>query len=175
MHGEHISATIMRKFCRRISCYAPNNAIWHGSTLARVAWFLAAPSHHLIRCWLLISEVPWQTPITQRVSKLLSCMIVWISYFNSLRPRQNGRHFADDIFECIFSNENVWISLEISLKFVPEVRIDNIPALVQIIALRRPGDKPLSESMMVSLLTHICVNRPQWVKNKCVISQGPMR
>ena len=29
---------------------------------------------------------------------------------------------------------------------------------------RRPGDKPLSEPMMVSLLTHICVTRPQWVK-----------
>ena len=27
----------------------------------------------------------------------------------TLRPRQNGRHFADDIFKCIFSNENVWI------------------------------------------------------------------
>ena len=30
-------------------------------------------------------------------------------------------------------------------------------------ACRRPGDKPLSEPMMVSLLTHICVTRPQWV------------
>ena len=28
---------------------------------------------------------------------------------------------------------------------------------------RRPGDKPLSEPMMVTLLTHICVTRPQWV------------
>ena len=31
-------------------------------------------------------------------------------------------------------------------------------------AWRRPGDKPLSEPIMVSLLTHICVTRPQWVK-----------
>ena len=29
-------------------------------------------------------------------------------------------------------------------------------------AWRRPGDKPLSEPVMVSLLTHICVTRPQW-------------
>ena len=83
---------------------------------------------------------------------------------NSLRLRQNGRHYTDDIFECIFLNESVWISLEISLKFVPEVRINNIPALVQIMSWRGPGDKPLSESMMVSLLTHICVTRPQWGK-----------
>ena len=83
---------------------------------------------------------------------------------NSLRPRQNGRHFAHDIFKCIFLNENIWIPIKISLKFVHKGPINNIPALVQIMAWRRPGDKPLSEAMMVSLLTHICVTRPQWVK-----------
>ena len=90
----------------------------------------------------------------------------------TLRPRQNGRHFADDIFKCIFLNENVWIPIEISLKFVPHGSINNIPGLVQIMAWRRPGDKPLSEPMIVSLLTHICVTRPQWVKRdprvKCI-------
>ena len=86
------------------------------------------------------------------------------SHINTLRPRQNGRHFADDIFMCIFLNEHVWIPIEISLKFVPKGPINNIPALVQIMAWRRPGDKPLSEPMVVSLLTHICVTRPQWVK-----------
>ena len=85
---------------------------------------------------------------------------------NTLRPRHNGRHFADDIFKCIFSNENVWIPIKISLKFVPTGSINNIPALVQIMAWRRPGDKPLSETMMVRLLTHICVTRPQWVKSR---------
>ena len=63
---------------------------------------------------------------------------------NTLRPIQNGRDFADDIFKCIFLNENVFISLKISLKFVTKDRINNIPALVQIMAWRRPGDKPLS-------------------------------
>ena len=82
---------------------------------------------------------------------------------DTLRPRQNGRHFADDIFKCIFSNENVWILIKISLKFVPKGPINNNPALVQIMAWRRSGDKPLFEPMMVSLLTHICVTRPQWV------------
>ena len=87
------------------------------------------------------------------------------SLVNTLRPRQNGRHFADDIFKCIFLNENVWIPIKISLKFVPKGPINNIPALFQIMAWRRPGDKPLSEPMMVSLTTHVCVTRPQWVKN----------
>ena len=89
----------------------------------------------------------------------------WPEWFNTLRPRQNGRHFADDIFKWIFLNENVWTSIKISLKFVPRGPISNIPSLVQIMAWRRSGDKPLSEPMMVKLLTHICVTRPQWVKD----------
>ena len=86
------------------------------------------------------------------------------SCVNTLRPRRNGQHFPDDSFKHIFFNENVWISLNISLKFVPKGPINNIPALVQIMAWRRPGVKPLSEPMMVNLLTHVCVTRPQWVK-----------
>ena len=88
---------------------------------------------------------------------------------NTLRPRQNGRHFADAIFKSIFLNENVWISIKISLKFVPKCPINNIPALVQIMAWRWPGDKSLSEPMMVSLPMNICVTPPQWVKNKFYI------
>ena len=84
---------------------------------------------------------------------------------NTLRPRQNGRHFPDDIFKWIFLNEKVWIPIKISMKFVPKGPINNIPALVQIMAWRRPGDKPLAEQMMVSLTAHICVTRPQWVNS----------
>ena len=87
-------------------------------------------------------------------------------HVNTLRPRQNGRRFADDVFTCIFLNENVWNLLKISLKFVRKVPINNIPALVQILAWRRSGDKPLSEPMMVSLLMYICVTRPQWVNKR---------
>ena len=72
-------------------------------------------------------------------------------------------HFPDDIFKCIFLNENVYISIKISLKFVPKGPINDIPTLVQIMAWRRPGNKPLSEPMMDILLTYICVTRPQWV------------
>ena len=88
--------------------------------------------------------------------------------FNSLRPRQNGRLFADDTFKRIFLNENIIISTKNSLKFVPKGFINNIPALVLIMAWRRPGDKPLSEPMLVKSLTHICVTRPQWV-NKTIV------
>ena len=64
---------------------------------------------------------------------------------------------------AFFVNENVRILIIFSLKFVPRGSINNTPALVQIMAWRRWGDKPLSEPMMVRLPTHICVTRPQWV------------
>ena len=73
----------------------------------------------------------------------------WGAYLNTSRPRQNCRHFADDIFKCIFLSENAWVLLKILLKFVPKVRFNNIPALVHIMAWRGLGDKPLSEPMMV--------------------------
>ena len=82
-----------------------------------------------------------------------------LAKLNTLRPRQHGRYFADNIFKYIFLNENARISLKKSLKFVPKFRIHNIPALVQIMAWRRS----LSEPMVVSLLTYVCVARPQWV------------
>ena len=78
--------------------------------------------------------------------------------FDTLRPRQNGRYFTDRIFRCI-CYDNIWSSITISLSFVPKDPINDIQELVQIMAWHRPGDKPLSEPMMVSILTHICVTR----------------
>ena len=70
---------------------------------------------------------------------------------NTLKPKQNGRHFAANTFKHIFWNENIRILIKISLNFVPKGPINNT------------GDKPLSEPMMVRLPMHICITRPQWV------------
>ena len=69
------------------------------------------------------------------------------------------RHFADGVFKCIFFNENVWISIKIPLNFILKCWINNIPAMVLIMAWRQPGNKPLSEPMIIKTLTHICVTR----------------
>ena len=87
----------------------------------------------------------------------------YLLFLNTLRLRWNGHHLTNDIFKCIFLNENVWIPIKISLKFVPKGPINNIPTLVQIMAWRHLGDKPLSESMMVSLPMDLCVTQSQWV------------
>ena len=110
--------------------------------------------------------MPHSSGTAEKATKLQSHWKTLITY---LMPLTNsGRDtmatiFPDDIFKCIFLNENVWISIEISLNFVPMGPINNISAMVQIMAWCRPGDKPLSEPMMVSLLAHICVTRPKWV------------
>ena len=121
--------------------------------------------------WLISNDPPtqWIWPLVA----VLTLQLCWyvIGHFNTSRPRLNGRCFADDTFKRIFLKEIVGISIIISLKFVPKGPINNNPSLVQIMAWRRSGDKPLSEPMMVSLLTHICVTRPQWVKECCEMNK----
>ena len=97
--------------------------------------------------------------------------LIWAKYSTSrLSTAQSSRYwhieaetkwppFPDDVFRCIFLNENIYISIKISLKFVRKCPINNVPALVLIMAWRWP----LYEPMMVSVLAHICVTRPQWI------------
>ena len=85
------------------------------------------------------SPVPTQRPVTRsfdfffdlRLNKRLSKQPwgLWFYVVNTLRPRQNGRQFPDDIFKRIFLNEYVWILIQISLKFVPKRAINNFPAM----------------------------------------------
>ena len=115
---------------------------------------------------LLWTTTGWQTVLRKAV--IIGCFLLrpsnWGYGFhccfvggivNSLKPRQNGRLFADDTFKRIFLNENIRISTTNSLKFAPKGPINNIPALVPIMAWRRPGDKLLSEPMLVRSLTHM--------------------
>ena len=125
------------------------------STLVQVmAWCLQATRDYLSQCW------------PRSMSPNGVTRPQWV---NTLRPKQNVCHFADNNFNCIFLNENVWSSIKIPLKFVPKVIINNISELVQIVAWCWQGDKPLSEAMMVSLLPHICITRPHWVNLVCHI------
>ena len=75
-------------------------------------------------------------------------MFLWIMQDCSQREA-NGHRFADDLLNCIFLNENVWISINISLKFGFKDPINNIPALARIMVWHRPGNKPLSEAILV--------------------------
>ena len=143
----------MNTSCKITPRWMPQSTFDDKSALIHVmAWCCQATSHNLRQCWSR-SMLPYD------IAKLH-----WVNdNFNILRPRQDGRLFPDDIFKSIFFNENVQILIKISPTFVPKAPINNIPLLVQVMAWHQPGDKPFSEPMMVSLLTHICVTRPQWV------------
>ena len=80
-----------------------------------------------------------------------------------------GRDKRATVSQTTLSNAFSWMKMlefrfKILLKHVPKGPINNNPALVQMLGWRRSGDRPLSEPMIVSLLTPICVTRPQWVK-----------
>ena len=136
-----------------------------------VTWWSKPQAQVCLSVWidlfkgLILSWAP--KPKAQGLGPLIYGYVVCLCVLNTLRPRQNRCHSADDIFKCMFLNKNGWISIKLSLKFVPKGLINNVPSLLQIIAWCWPGDKPLSEPIMVSLLTHICVTQPQLIN--CLI------
>ena len=68
------------------------------------------------------------------------------------------RHAGHNILKCIFLKENVQLLIKIPLKFVPRSPINNIPALIQLMAWCRPGNKPLSEPMMAQVTyPYMCI------------------
>ena len=75
----------------------------------------------------------------------------WLTRFNWTPPGQNGCHFVDNILKHIL-NENVRILIKISLKFVSKGPNENKSALVQVMAWRRTGDKPLPEPMLTQVI-----------------------
>ena len=73
------------------------------------------------------------------------------------------------ISQTTFSNRFSWVKMyEFRLTFhwslFQGVQLTIFQHWFQVMAWRRPGDKPLSEPMMGRFSTHICVTRPQWVK-----------
>ena len=56
--------------------------------------------------------------------------------------------FTDNIFKCIFFDENFRISIRISMKFVPRGSNNNKSAPVQVMALGQTSSKPLPEQML---------------------------
>ena len=86
----------------------------------------AAESQHWVRLFGYFGAKPLQDQSWWPRSILTYDITKWI---NS-SPGQNGCHFADIIFRCIFMNEKVCILIQFSLKFVPNGPIDNNPTLV---------------------------------------------
>ena len=94
------------------------------------------------------------------------CETVISSEFSTLRPEQNGQHFADNIK----LNEKFCILIEISLKFVTN---GPKPSLPLVMAWCRTSDKPFPEPMLTNIDVAIwCHYRPQWVKPSSLSSNN---
>ena len=88
----------------------------------------------------------------------------YIRYINTSRLKPKNRRSPDDILKRIFLNESCIIVMKISLRFfVPRDPMNNIPAMVQIMAWHRKAASYYLKQWWLSLMTHICDTRPQWV------------
>ena len=81
------------------------------------------------RCLTSYSHIDWRIWHGNDKAIEVSVLVLTIPG-NSSPPGQNGCHFADGIFRCIFVNEKFCTLIKISLKFVPKGSIENNPALV---------------------------------------------
>ena len=110
---------------------------WVSIPCLLMRWLLKSPVHQQAWCWLCTVDNLYCCVFSQLQDTIQSVNISFIvfktiQYINTLRPRLSGSHLADDILICIFLNATNWISINISLKCVPTVRIHNIPALVRL-------------------------------------------
>ena len=95
-----------------------------------------------------VSSAKWRPFWVNKLMTGDAYMHQW-TWVHSSPPKQNGHHFADDIFKCIFCNEKSSILFWISLKFLPKGPIDNKSVLVQVMPWCWIGDKPLPEPMLI--------------------------
>ena len=106
--------------------------------------FHFAPTYYIVSA---VNVYGRQAPLGTRTSGAL--LLRWTTLIPDMdSPGQNGRHFADDIFKCVFMTEKFCISIRISRKFVSKGPIDKKSVLIYVMALRRTDDKPLPESIL---------------------------
>ena len=131
--------------------FVPEGSIDNKTSLVQVmAWCHQAASHNMIQFGPR-SAAPYDIA---RPS--------W-SFINTLRQTQNGCHFPYNIFKCILLNENCCILIKISLKYVPEGPINTIQCWFRSWLGTSQATSHYLNQWWLSLMTHICVTRPQWV------------
>ena len=120
-------------------------------------------THYVFAMWFIILR--WAWTVSLAVGVYTGLILSWFQNYQVALTHW-GRDKTVSTLQPTFFNTFSWKKMDafrISLRFVSQGPIKNIPALWHKIAWRGPGNKPLSEPMMVRLPTHICVTRPLWV------------
>ena len=148
MHPEERKA--QHKVCQlngihstSVSCYRPFSTSCH-------FWCRILAIHQKLNYVNKVVRARWQCKQTRYEDRNL----------NTSRLIHNVRHFPDDIFRWNFVTENAWLMFHWRMLVGIQLMIFQHPDM--------HGAKPLSEPMVVSLLTHICVTRAQWVIDNCL-------
>ena len=111
---------------------------------------------NLVSSWTVLTEMFYSPPVIDVISTNRHLIMLYSTHWNPVR--------MDALSQTTFSYTFFWMKcVNFADVSSPNVSIGNSPALVQIMAWRRISNKPLSEPMMVSLPTHICLTRLQWV------------
>ena len=147
-----------------------NSVICWAFSVGSAMWSYTYSSNLHFYCKVICNHTPSLRFIYARYNppSLFTCRH-WLTNWG----RDKMAAFSQTTFSNAFSLIKMFeFRLQFQLKYVPKGPINNIPTLFQIMAWCRSGDKLLSESMLVSLPTHICVTRPQWVNNVLYRIQG---
>ena len=130
----------------------PSDAIWRqrsGSTLAQVmACCLMAPSHYLNQCWLTISKIKWRSSkgkFTRDTSAINHWNYLWnqVPRISFKFPRGQWVKITIEISRNLI---DLWVLTHWGL--VMHICHQPRPSLVQIMACRLFGAKPLSKPML---------------------------
>ena len=128
-----------------------------------ISWYNHLYNHHKVNTLKFDKAC-----IQQSAGSSLVQLVAWGILVNSSLSEQNGRHFPRGICKCIYMKDKLCILIWIPLKFIPTVPVDNIVALLQIMAWCRTGDKLLSETMLTRLTYALCGIRRRWGKIRLV-------
>ena len=122
---QHISNSVPHAVLS-VSCLPPQQYLFESRWPHCLTWSQGMRSCH----WVQIRLCGVKSRHLQPAGETGLGIKAGVTSLNSSPPGQNGRHFADNIFRCIFVNEKFCILIKISLKFVPRGPIDNNLALV---------------------------------------------
>ena len=92
-------------------------------------------------------------------------LIIYQTNYEHIEAKTKWPHFEQDIFKFIYLNDNCCILIQIILKFVPKGLAIHIHASVQKMAYVNQATSHYRNKRRPSLLTHVCINRSQWICN----------